>query len=58
MTEGGHAVTRAQFEANLAAKLDDGQFTTNIGPLLRTGYDWNAARAYDVVMREIVARLP
>lgn len=35
MTEGGHAVTRAQFEANLHEKAGDNDFRDDIAPLLR-----------------------
>jgi hypothetical protein len=37
MDEGGHAVTRADFEGNLAAKLEDKRFLSDIPPLLAAG---------------------
>ncbi len=38
MKHGGHKVTRAQFEKNIAAKLLDPAFTADIGPLLAGGF--------------------
>lgn len=49
MDHEGHRVTRAQFEENLALKLEDPQFVADIGPLLSAGYEWNPrAEAHDV----------
>jgi len=36
MELGGHQVTREQFEENIAAKLQDDNFSSDIGPLLFT----------------------
>ena len=45
MTEGGYAVTRAQFEANLHGKAGDHDFRDDIVPLLRPGIDRELAQA-------------
>jgi predicted nucleotidyltransferase component of viral defense system len=41
MAEGGHRVTRAQFEENLALKLEDQRFLSDIPPLLAAGQVWD-----------------
>ena len=38
---GKHKVTRTQFQENIAAKLNDKNFTSDIGPLLASGYAWD-----------------
>ena len=59
MEHGGHAATRAQFEANLAAKRVDPIFTADITPLLSTAATpYDAARALERVQQVLVARLP
>jgi len=58
MEHGGHRVSRAEFERNMNAKLSDGQFTADIGPLLSPGYRWNIAGAADIVLSRLIARLP
>lgn len=45
MDHGGHHVTRAVFEQNLAGKLCARQFTADIGPLLAAGYKWDMESA-------------
>jgi predicted nucleotidyltransferase component of viral defense system len=60
MAAAGQRVSRAEFEENLAAKLDDPAFTGDIGPLLAPGIE----AAYDVadagahVGRDLVSLLP
>ncbi len=58
MTEGGHAVTRAQFEANLHEKAKDGDFRADIEPLLRPGITWDFDAANALVHESIVSALP
>jgi predicted nucleotidyltransferase component of viral defense system len=58
MTEEGHSITRAQFEANLARKRKQPDFRDDVGPLLRPGFSWNFEAAMDAVLDNIVARLP
>lgn len=58
MNRGGHRVTRAQFERNLAAKLQDRQFAADIGPLLAPGYSWDLEAAAQRVSTALVERLP
>ena len=59
MEHGGHAATRAQFEANLAAKLVDPVFTADITPLLSTAAAaYDATAALERVQQVLVARLP
>jgi hypothetical protein len=54
----GERVTRAVFEQNLAEKRTAPAFTGDIGPLLAAGTPWNVERAFEVVLRELVAHLP
>lgn len=58
MQHGGHAVTRAEFEQNLTAKLGDPQFTADIGPLLTPGFAWDIGAAANAVMERLVRALP
>lgn len=58
MDEGGHRVTRAEFEDNLAAKLKDKRFLSDLPPLLAVGLDWNADQSATLVMERLCSRLP
>ena len=58
MREGGHSVSRAQFEANLAAKRKDPRFISDIDPLLRPDVDWDLDTAMDTILGEVVSKLP
>lgn len=50
---GGHRVTRAEFEGNLAAKLDDKRFLSDIPPLLADGQQWDQAQAAALVAERL-----
>lgn len=50
MNEGGYRVTRAAFEENLALKLEDPRFLSDIPALLATGQTWDAQTAAAYVM--------
>ncbi|HVB33795.1 MAG TPA: nucleotidyl transferase AbiEii/AbiGii toxin family protein [Patescibacteria group bacterium] len=54
----GLRVTRAQFEKNIAAKLDDPEFAADIGPLLASGFTWDIKTAAPVVSSRLIERLP
>lgn len=58
MAFGGTPVTRAQFEANMAAKMTDEAFLNDVPPLLRTGLEHDAAAAWARVHATLVSRLP
>ena len=58
MREGGHSVTRAQFEANLQAKARDREFRGDILPLLRPGIEWLFEAALATVQERLIRRLP
>ncbi|MEN8163387.1 MAG: nucleotidyl transferase AbiEii/AbiGii toxin family protein [Acidobacteriota bacterium] len=58
MRESGPGVSRAVFEENLIRKLKDPVFRSDMGPLLRSGINWDVDRAGEVVLREFVSRLP
>jgi len=52
------AATRAQFEANIAAKLDDALFVDDIVPLLRPEVNYDVRTAWKIVHGALVCRLP
>lgn len=54
----GHRVTRAQFEENIALKMEDPAFLADISPLLAADYIWNPAEAAAVVSSALIERLP
>ena len=58
MTFGETAATRAQFEANMAAKLEDALFVNDITPLLRPGLEYDIDSAWELVQESLVRRLP
>lgn len=58
MAEGGHSVSRAQFEANLHEKRGSPDFRDDLGPLLRPGLAWHLDTAMTVVLERFVALLP
>ncbi|ABA03528.1 conserved hypothetical protein [Nitrobacter winogradskyi Nb-255] len=58
MDHGGHQVTRAQFERNMAQKMGDPQFTADIGPLLAGDHEWDIEAAAAAVGGNLIARLP
>jgi predicted nucleotidyltransferase component of viral defense system len=58
MDHAGHNVTRAQFEQNLAGKLQDRTFAADIGPLLTDGFTWDIDRMAGAVLDNLIARLP
>jgi predicted nucleotidyltransferase component of viral defense system len=58
MLQSGTPVTRAQFEANLAAKIADPSFVTDVQPLLRTDVEHDPGAAWSRVHAAIVSRLP
>lgn len=58
MDHGGHRITRAEFERNLAEKLSDPQFSADIGPLLSQGFSWDLERAGELVSENLIRLLP
>ncbi len=58
MTEGGHVVTRARFEANLHEKAGRVDFRNDMDPLLRPGIEWDFDVALRAVSDALIARLP
>ncbi len=58
MAEGGHAVTRTLFEANLHEKARRPDFRRDMDALLRPGLSWDFDEALRVILEELVARLP
>ncbi len=58
MTEGGHAVSRAQFEANLYEKSCDSDFRDDMNALLGPMIPWDFDDAMSLVLQKLVAKLP
>lgn len=58
MRVSGTPVTRAQFEANMAAKIADASFRTDVRALLRTGVEHDPKKAWARVHQGIVTHLP
>jgi hypothetical protein len=53
-----HKVSRSRFQDNVAAKLEDRNFVSDIGPLLASGYEWNLDRLADAVISQLLDQLP
>jgi predicted nucleotidyltransferase component of viral defense system len=58
MVLSGTPVTRAQFEANMATKMADASFLSDVRALLRTGVKHDPAEAWARVHKTIVTLLP
>jgi predicted nucleotidyltransferase component of viral defense system len=58
MTSAGASVTRARFEANMAAKMRDPAFRGDVPALLRTGLAYDPEHAWARVHEALIARLP
>ena len=60
MAEGGHTVTRAQFERNLHEKARSRGFRRDIQPLLRPDFnrDFDIDKALDIVRERLIKMLP
>lgn len=54
----GHRVTRAEFEKNLAQKIDDKVFLSDVPPLLALGVSFEPAAALERVREAFLSRLP
>jgi len=58
LAQEGRAITRAQFEENLAQKRAHPDFRDDVRSLLRPDFSWNFDAAMDTVLEDLVARLP
>lgn len=54
----GTEASRAQFEANMDAKMQDDVFLTDLEPLLRPALKYDNHEAWQQVHKQIVSRLP
>ncbi len=54
----GARVSRAEFEANLAAKLESDVFLEDINPLIPADINYDPVIAADMVLGELIAKLP
>ena len=58
MEHGKTSISRAQFEENLAPKVQDRAFIEDIEPLLAPGVAWDFDAAIQAVSEKLPARLP
>jgi len=58
MDHEGHKVTRAQFEENLALKMEDPDFLADISPLLVAEHTWEPKDAARIISSGFIALLP
>ena len=58
MQLGGTPATRAQIEANMAAKMADAAFLEDVLPLLRTALRHDPHEAWHRVHARVIAKLP
>ncbi len=58
IAHGGQKVTRAQFEENIANKMQDTAFLEDVVPLLPTEVTYQAKTAYKLVSSRLIALLP
>ena len=58
MAEGGHRVTRAQFEENLLMKIGDTRFMSDLPPLLAARQNWDIGKDAALVMDTVCPLLP
>jgi predicted nucleotidyltransferase component of viral defense system len=54
----GLRITRAEFENNLAEKIDDKVFLSDVPPLLATGVSFDPVAALERVKEAFISRLP
>ena len=58
LAEGGHSVSRAQFEANLHGKAGSAEFRGDTALLVRPDLTWDFDEALRLVREQLVRRLP
>jgi predicted nucleotidyltransferase component of viral defense system len=58
MDHGGHKITRALFEQNLAEKMRDPEFLADISPLLSADYKWDPEAEAPLISSRLIERLP
>ena len=58
MREDGNVITRALFEENLILKRSSRGFKADIDPLLRPGTGWDLLMGMEVVVDQLISRLP
>jgi predicted nucleotidyltransferase component of viral defense system len=58
MEYGGFKVTKRQFSENLANKLQNKLFVSDIGPLLADGFEWDFEKMADLINRLLIEKLP
>lgn len=53
MREGGHHVTRTEFEQNLVAKMEDPRFLSDVPSLLVSGQEWHPQNAVKQIQERL-----
>lgn len=54
MQEEGNTVSRREFELNLEAKMQSSLFTNDMEMLIRSGIEYDAVIAMEVIKKQIV----
>ncbi len=54
----GLRVSRAEFERNLVEKMDDDLFLRDVPPLLAAGISYDPQRAFELIQRTLISKLP
>ena len=57
MKHSGHTINRKQFEDNIVNKLNDKNFTADIGPLLAINYNWDLETMSEQVQNSLIRLL-
>lgn len=58
LDHGGHKISRAEIEANLAAKLSEPEIAADLRPLLTASVAWDAGKAARYVLDNLLPHLP
>jgi hypothetical protein len=58
MDHGGHEISRALFEKNLAEKMRDPEFLADISPLVSDGYEWDPQSEAPLISSRLIELLP
>ena len=54
----GRRVTRADFDANVAEKIEDSLFLSDVPPLLASGVSFDPVAAFDLIREAFISRMP
>ena len=58
MKQGGFSISKQEFAENLARKLKNNNFLSDVGPLLTDGFQRDVVKIADSINRNLIERLP